>query len=145
MANAYILAMETHLKECRVDLGRLHQIFSESQPSHFEMRAAERTLQVLIEACIGISKHWVKGARGSAPPDAYRGFEALSQEGVPVNLELWRSMIGLRNALVHDYLNVDADVIRGVILEKRYLELLEFGSQGLEALTGLTDKPDREF
>ena len=134
MANAYILAMEAHLKGCRVDLDRLHEIFTETQPSHFEMRVAERTLQVLIEACVGIAKHWVKSKRGTVPPDAYKGFEALSQEGVGVDLELWRSIIGLRNALVHDYLNVDVDVIRSVIQEKRYLKLLEFGSRGLAAL-----------
>lgn len=135
MANAYILAMEAHLKECRVDLERLHEIFTESQPSRFEMKVAERTLQVLIEACIGIAKHWVKAKRGTAPPDAYKGFEALSQEGTGVDLELWRSIIGLRNALVHDYLNVDAEVIRRVIQEQRYLELLAFGSKGLAALS----------
>ena len=134
MANAYILAMEAHLKECRVDLDRLHDIFAKTQPSRFEMKVAERTLQVLIEACVGIAKHWVKAKRGTAPPDAYKGFEALSQEGIGVDLELWRSIIGLCNALVHDYLNVDADVIRTVIREKRYLELLEFGSRGLAAL-----------
>jgi uncharacterized protein YutE (UPF0331/DUF86 family) len=134
MANAYILAMEAHLNECRVDLDRLHDIFTKAQPSHFEMRVAERTLQVLIEACVGIAKHWVKAERGTAPPDAYRGFEALSQAGIGVNLELWRSIIGLRNALVHDYLSVDAEVIRRVIQEKRYLELLEFAATGLGAL-----------
>lgn len=134
MANAYILAMEGHLKECRVDLDRLHEIFTETQPSRFEMKVAERTLQVLIEACIGIAKHWVKAKRGTAPPDAYKGFEALSQAGIDVDLALWRSIVGLRNALVHDYLNVDADVIRRVIQEKRYLELLEFAANGLLAL-----------
>ena len=134
MANAYILAMEAHLKECRVDLDRLHDIFAKTQPSRFEMKVAERTLQVLIEACVGIAKHWVKAKRGTVPPDAYKGFEALSQEGIGVDLELWRSIIGLRNALLHDYLNVDADVIRSVIEEKRYLHLLEFGAQGLAAL-----------
>jgi len=134
MDNAYILAMQHHLSECRADLDQLHAIFTETQPSRFEMKAAERTLQVLIEACIGITKHWVKAKRGTTPPDAYKGFEALSQAGVDVDLALWRSIVGLRNALVHDYLNVDADVIRTVIQQRRYLELLEFAASGLEAL-----------
>jgi hypothetical protein len=50
--------MEAHLKECRLDLDQLYHIFTENQPSHFEMRVAEWTLQVLIES----AKHRVTPA-----------------------------------------------------------------------------------
>ncbi|MFZ2725573.1 MAG: HepT-like ribonuclease domain-containing protein [Methylococcaceae bacterium] len=40
--------------------------------------ATERLLQVLIEACIGMSKHWLKFLGKTVPNDAYKSFELLS-------------------------------------------------------------------
>lgn len=38
----------------------------------------------------------------------------------------WQRIIGMRNAIVHDYLNLDEKVIRAVIVNKMYLQLQTF-------------------
>lgn len=90
--------------------------------------ATERLLQVLVEACIGISKHWLKSLKKPVPNDAYKSFELLVQHNLLAESELtvWRKIIGLRNALVHDYLNLDRRIVLSVLREKHYLKLNDF-------------------
>lgn len=40
----------------------------------------------------------------------------------------------MRNALVHDYLNIEPELIRLVIKNNTYAELFEFSEKGLLAL-----------
>lgn len=135
MDDAYVFSMREHLAELKSELQGLTDIINQRELSRYEYRAAERTLQVLIEACIGIAKHWNYVFYKTAPADAYAAFEKLSQQGVEaVNDVEWRKIIGMRNALVHDYLNIDPDIIRAVIKKKVYKNLLEFANKGLTAL-----------
>jgi uncharacterized protein YutE (UPF0331/DUF86 family) len=46
----------------------------------------------------------------------------------------WRKVIGLRNALVHDYLNIDPEIIRSVIDQGYSDRLFAFAEQGLNWL-----------
>lgn len=135
MDDAYVFSMREHLAELKSELQGLTDIINQRELSRYEYRAAERTLQVLIEACIGIAKHWNYVFYKTAPADAYAAFEKLSQQGVEaVNDVEWRKIIGMRNALVHDYLNIDPDIIRAVIKKTVYKNLLEFANKGLTAL-----------
>jgi len=139
MDNTYIFSMQEHLEEIKSDLQGLHDISKTRALGRYEYRAAERSLQVLIEACIGIAKHWSYALNKTAPADAYSAFETLSQLGVSaVNVTSWRKIIGMRNALVHDYLNIDPEIIRLVIKNKTFSELFSFSDQGLSALTRIS-------
>lgn len=90
--------------------------------------ATERLLQVLIEACIGISKHWLKFLGKTVPNDAYKSFELLVSNELLTVTELikWRKIIGLRNALVHDYLNLEKETILDVLQQGYYQQLEQF-------------------
>ena len=134
--NYYISSIRQNCKQYQQELNELHAILTSRNLSRFEYRAAERSLQVSIEVCIGVAKHWCKQLKQLSPSDAYQAFEALSQNGVFSNEELvnWRKIIGLRNALVHDYLNIDPEIIRSVISERYYQPLFEFIEMGLQAL-----------
>lgn len=87
--------------------------------------ATERLLQVLIGACIGISKHWLKFLGKTVPNDAYKSFELLVSCELLTVAELikWRKIIGLRNALVHDYLNLEKETILTVLHNGYYQQL----------------------
>lgn len=135
MDNTYIFSMREHLAELKMDLSGLSGIQQQRELNRYEYRAAERTLQVLIEACIGIAKHWVYDLMQTAPSDAYAAFETLSQQGViGTNNPEWRKIIGMRNALVHDYLNIEPEIIRQVIKTRHYNALFDFASMGLDTL-----------
>ncbi|NRA61725.1 MAG: DUF86 domain-containing protein [Psychrobium sp.] len=134
MGESYTLSMRGHLIVLESELKALSDIIEQRPFNQFEYRAAERTLQILIEACIGIAKQWSYGLSNIAPPDAYGAFERLSMLGEKLDGVDWRRIIGMRNALVHDYLNIDPTIIRSVIQRKDFEPLLVFANQGLDAL-----------
>ena len=138
MDNTYIFSMQEHLIQIKSDLDGLYEISKIRLLGRYEYRAAERSLQVLIEACIGIAKHWSYGLNGTAPADAYSAFENLAQLGVTeIDMTFWRKVIGMRNALVHDYLNIEPEIIRLVIKTKSFQALFDFSKKGLVALTDI--------
>jgi len=128
--------MSLRLDECVEDLDDLNSRV-QGLNKH-EYNSGERTLQVLIESCIGLAKHWVKQESKVVPNDAYAAMEKLHFNGhVSVDeLKNWRRVIGMRNALVHDYLNLDKEIIRSVITEKYYLSLVVFARRAIVALGG---------
>ncbi|MGI1944744.1 type VII toxin-antitoxin system HepT family RNase toxin [Shewanella glacialipiscicola] len=134
--NGYITSLRLSLNRYQAELGELRQLLSQRPLSNLEYRAAERILQVSIEACIGIAKHWAKAQAGHSPQDAYQAFEILCQRGAQPADELndWRKVMGLRNALVHDHLNIDPEIIRSLISQGYSDRLFVFAEQGLEGL-----------
>ena len=138
MDNTYIFSMQEQLERLESELNGLNAIIAQRPLNQYEYRAAERTLQILIEACIGIAKHWSYALSKTASADAYSAFEALAQAGVeeiePIE---WRKIIGMRNALVHDYLNIEPEIIRAVIKQSNYQSLFKFAERGIRALSDL--------
>lgn len=133
--NAYVTAQRQHFSECEQDLETLFDILATRSWTRLERAAAERTLQVLIESCIGIAKHWAKASTGHLYPEPRKAIEALRDQGLIDATIPWNKAIGLRNVLVHDYLDVDVQVLESVIREQHYKTLLKFAEQGLEALS----------
>lgn len=135
----YLSAIRSNAKTYQSELNELHKILSERNLSTFEYRAAERSLQVSIEAAIGVAKHWAKSLAGSSPSEAYQAFEVISQHQhlTMDQLTNWRKVIGLRNALVHDYLNIDPNIVRSIIAQGYYAQVFEFINVGTAALESI--------
>ena len=81
--------------------------------------AVERWLQISIEACIDIA-FAVIAAREWTPPDSARGaFNTLAGHGL-ISVDLANRLAlaaGLRNILVHEYVDVDLDRVARVVRE----------------------------
>lgn len=73
--------------------------------------AAERAIQLAIQICIDIAAHLI-AELGPTMPDDYRGvFAALTPELDPELANRLGDAAGMRNVLVHMYLEVDDDAV----------------------------------
>ncbi|MDF1584704.1 MAG: DUF86 domain-containing protein [Methyloprofundus sp.] len=128
MLNIYVDAIQQHVKECVEDLDTLHDILKQRSWTRVERKGAERLLQILVEACIGVSKHWLKQQNKVLPTDAYAVFKKLMElQLIPAeDAPEWQRIIGMRNAIVHDYLNLDEKIIKTIVVNKMYLKLQNF-------------------
>lgn len=134
MDNAYRHAMFEQLAEIDEDLRDIAaNIAAEGYASRHIYRAAERNLQLLVEACIGIGKQLLKAQGKHVPNEAREVFVKLKSLGLEVDNVPWNKVIGMRNALVHDYLNFDRELVVEVITAGHYLALLEFAEKALQA------------
>ncbi|MBB3059440.1 type VII toxin-antitoxin system HepT family RNase toxin [Microbulbifer rhizosphaerae] len=106
----------------------LKQISQKSTLGLLERTAAERSLQILAEAAIGATKHANRKLQLPERSDAANSVAQLL-EHFPcpeVDSQEIRGAIGMRNAIVHDYLNLDWKLIQNVISTRQYLKLGRF-------------------
>jgi uncharacterized protein YutE (UPF0331/DUF86 family) len=74
--------------------------------------AADHAIQLAIQICIDVGAHLIAELGLEAPSD-YRGvFESLREAGLDPQLaDRLATAAGMRNILVHDYLEVDDDAV----------------------------------
>jgi uncharacterized protein YutE (UPF0331/DUF86 family) len=90
--------------------------------SPLEQGGVLHALQVLIENAIGKAKQLLKSQDEAVPVSAYDAFAALarrefiSQDQLPA----WNAIIGLRNRIVHDYMNIDMQRVQELVAMGRY-------------------------
>lgn len=137
----YLDEVSSHIEEYYRELLELSEF---SEMSNRDYRAAERLLQLLTEVAIGLSKHWLKSVKSKSSVNAYQTFVGLNELALINDDELkeWRKIIGLRNALVHDYLSIDKQVVKLIIKEKKFTKISLFCFNAIKALTSKIVNPD---
>ena len=78
-------------------------------------------LQILIENAVGKAKQLLKASDQPVPVSGHDAFKALANRNLIAQTDLpaWNAIIGLRNRIVHDYMNTDMDqVIAWVAADK---------------------------
>ena len=96
--------------------------------SRLEQNGVLHTLQILIENAIGKCKHLLKSLDESIPVSAYDAFASLERRGIITQQQLthWNAIIGMRNRIVHDYMNVDINIIYLLITNNGHQMIGEF-------------------
>lgn len=96
--------------------------------SDLETNGVLHTLQVLIENAIGKAKQTLKLAGEPVPTSAYDTMRAM----VRINqidaghFSHWAAIIGLRNRIVHEYMNLDVDRVLQLVRDRDYMLVLDF-------------------
>lgn len=94
--------------------------------SPLEESGVLHALQVLIENAIGKAKNLLKAANEPVPVSAHDAFADLARRGLIDAAQPWNAIVGIRNRIVHDYMNIDLAVIRSLVLEDRYRFVVDF-------------------
>lgn len=132
----YLTEATKHQQDYCQQLDELRADLAQGELRRRDYLAIERLLQVLTELCIGLAKHCLKQYQHNAAADAYQTFTQLHQHGFLSADELaqWRQIIGMRNGLVHDYLNIDINIIRLVVAQGHYQTLGAFCNKAISFL-----------
>src|SRR5438105_4529823 len=104
--------VETYVRELRTQL-RVEMILGDLR----ELRFAEHTLQMAIQATLDIASHIVSDERLGEPATNRELFDLLARhawidDGLSSQL---RKMAGFRNILVHGYAEVDPLIVQDVV------------------------------
>lgn len=129
----YLKEVTIHVNDYHSELDELNQLTALNSRDY---RAAERLLQLLAEVSISLAKHWLKSLKKESGSNAYQTFVGLRELNILTEAELneWRKIIGLRNSLVHDYLNIDKSIIKLIIKNKKYQTLQLFCQSAINTL-----------
>ncbi|MDD2899067.1 MAG: DUF86 domain-containing protein [Desulfuromonadaceae bacterium] len=96
--------------------------------SRLEQNGVLHALQVLIENAIGKAKQLHKASGKQVPLSAYDSFLGLTELGAvkACDLNAWNAAIGLRNRIVHDYMNIDMQRVLDLVKNEQYRFITKF-------------------
>ena len=110
-------------------LAQAKAILSEGRAlTPLEQGGVLHALQILIENAIGKAKQWLKASEQPVPISGYDAFSALANGALiaPADLPAWNAIIGLRNRLVHDYMNIDMDQVTALLTADKDQFVVQF-------------------
>lgn len=110
-------------------LNAARSIIESGKPlSPLEQSGVLHALEIIIENAIGKAKHWLKASNQPVPVSAYDTFQALANIGAisQDSLPEWNAVIGLRNRIVHDYMNIEFEQIVSLIKKAREQFVIDF-------------------
>ncbi len=103
--------------------------------------ATLHALQVACQSLIDMAS-LVSSALGKPPSSFSASGEVLAKEGVfdETDLRKYRGIVGFRNVLVHNYLDVNGELVREIVEKRKFediellaLKILKFaGSKGID-------------
>jgi uncharacterized protein YutE (UPF0331/DUF86 family) len=125
---AYVYALREQVAQHLAGLDELAVLLAQRPLSFNERNAAERGLQVLVEMAVGASKHLLKSRGLPVPAEARAAIERVYETLQPMApaLAQMRGAVGMRNAIIHDYLNLDWERVAAVLRAARYRGVADY-------------------
>ena len=111
-----VAALEQYLKELHTVAPKNFREFCRIE----KKRACERLLQISIEAMIDICHLFVTGLKLGLPAEEEDLFEKIERAGIisPAVKEMLKRMKGFRNILVHEYGEIDDQIVYEAVRTK---------------------------
>lgn len=81
-------------------------------------RMCERALQVVIEVCVDVAERLLATTGGGPAATAAEAFEKLERQGIIADAQRYISMVRFRNVIVHQYEEVDPEILYTVVTER---------------------------
>ena len=96
--------------------------------SRLEQNGVLHALQLLIENAIGKARQILKAQGEPVPVSAYDALASLARIGVipTEDLPAWNVAIGLRNRIVHEYMNIDIERVLELVQVNQHKLVTEF-------------------
>jgi len=117
-----VLRKISEIENYQKQIGEFSEITVQDYKKDWKVqRIIERTLQMLIETCVDIANHIISEAGMRLPTSYADTFKVLSENNVvdPVLFNALEKMVKFRNIIVHQYEEVDAEVV--VLILKEHL------------------------
>lgn len=125
-----VALVQSRLDEMRALLADLDRLTARFGPitgdalrtDRFHRHVAERVLSALVDLAVAVNAHILATTGDRVPTDAASTFRAMAALGVvPSDLaDSLRPSVGLRNAIVHEYADVDLDLVAAAVPMARH-------------------------
>jgi uncharacterized protein YutE (UPF0331/DUF86 family) len=106
--------IEKHLERMRSFASLSHEAFLDNSVAQ---DVVEYNLFQMVNHLIDIFQHTVVDEGYGFPETAYEAAEILFKKGIlsPEDVMLFKQMIGFRNMVGHDYINIDKEVVYQIL------------------------------
>ncbi|MBI4357229.1 MAG: DUF86 domain-containing protein [Gammaproteobacteria bacterium] len=114
---------EEELRKHRQKMLRVLDSYSiQKKWSENDLLAIQHALQTLIESLIGLARYVTTQKYGLTLHRSREALDELKERGLLDSKwhEEAMKMIGFRNIVVHDYLNVDEEIVCSIVTHKQY-------------------------
>ena len=127
---AYVYSVREQMEQHLAALDELSLKQSKRPLTFIDRNSVERSLQIVTEIAIGCSKHYLKSRNRPVPSEARAAIERVYEMTglTEPEIGIMRGAIGMRNAIVHDYLNLDWARIDPVLAERKYHKVAEYAT-----------------
>ncbi len=109
-------------------LAEARTILEQRDLTPLEQGGVLHALQTLIENAIGKAKQLLKAENEPVPVSAYDTFNALARcsKIEQTSLSEWNAVIGLRNRIVHDYMDIDMCKVLELVKDEKEQLIIDF-------------------
>lgn len=133
------IAYEQALFKHQRDMLEMLNNYSQQNPNQWtqhDLFAIQRVLQIYIESFIGLARYLVQQKYQLSVSQSREALDELKKRGdiTPQQLKLLLKIVGFRNVLVHDYLDINNTIIEAIIIQQQYLLLSDFISKWQQEL-----------